>query len=75
MHDLQLISIMQSSRPPAPSRHNLAIQLHRNPVALHAKFFNQRIQRGRIVVTFFAIDYQPHANNIAEAYINNVPLL
>ena len=48
------------------TRHDLAIQLHGDAVALHAQLFDQRVQGGRRKVPFFSIDDQTHKDKIAD---------
>src|SRR5437899_3427949 len=41
MHDLELVAIMEFSRWPIRSRHDLQVQLHGNAVRLHSQSLDQ----------------------------------
>ena len=64
--NLQPVAIRQRSPAPLLARHNLAIQFHGNPVALHLKLFHQRVQRARRIAPLFSIDRQSHQTKIAD---------
>jgi hypothetical protein len=65
LHDFQAIPILQVSLRPHLAAHDLAVQLHRNPIWLHAQLFQQGSQgKAARQLALLAINLQLHSPNL-----------
>src|SRR5271166_930807 len=72
MHDLEAVTVVELGTGPLRARDNLAIEFHRDAVALHAELLDQLGQpQGVRKFLLFAVDEQVHGITVKQFRISD----